>query len=72
MYKGTKLSEFEKGNITALKKVGKSLREISKALGCRKTLSAYIWKVQINIKQENRLAGKKNYHHNPRKELFAK
>ena len=26
MVKGTKLSKFEKGDITALKKVGKSLR----------------------------------------------
>ena len=32
MAKGTKLSEFEKGNITALKRVGKSQREILKAL----------------------------------------
>ena len=30
MTKGTKLSEFEKGEITALKRVGKSMREISK------------------------------------------
>ena len=29
MAKGSKLSEFEKGEITALKKVGKSQREIS-------------------------------------------
>ena len=33
MAKGTKLSEFEKGEITALKRVGKSQREISMALG---------------------------------------
>ena len=38
MAKGTKLSEFEKGEITALKRVGKSQREISKALGCSKTV----------------------------------
>ena len=31
MAKGIKLSEFEKGEITALKRVGKSQREISKA-----------------------------------------
>ena len=34
MAKRTKISEFEKGQITALKRVGKSQREISKALGC--------------------------------------
>ena len=38
MAKGTKLSEFEKGEITALKRVGKSQREISKALGRSKTV----------------------------------
>ena len=38
MAKGIKLSEFEKGEITALKRVGKSQREISKALGRRKTV----------------------------------
>ena len=38
MAKGTKLSEFEKGEIIALKKVGKSQREILKALGCSKTI----------------------------------
>ena len=37
MAKGTKLSEFEKGEITVLKRVGKSKREISKALGRNKT-----------------------------------
>ena len=34
----TKLSEFEKGKITALKRFGKSQREISKALGYSKTV----------------------------------
>ena len=38
MPKGTKLSEFGKENITALKRVGKSKREISKALGRSKTV----------------------------------
>ena len=38
MAKGTKLSELEKGNITALKRVRKSQREISKALECSKTV----------------------------------
>ena len=40
MAKGTKLFELEKGEITALKRIGKSQREISKALGCSKTV---IW-----------------------------
>ena len=38
MAKGTKLSEFEKGKITTLKRVGKSQWEISKSLGCCKTI----------------------------------
>ena len=38
MAKGTKLSEFEKREITALKRVGKSHREISKAFGRSKTV----------------------------------
>ena len=38
MVKGTKSSEFEKGEITALKRVRKSQREISKALGRSKTI----------------------------------
>ena len=37
MAKGIKLSEFKKGEITALKRVGKSQREISKPLGHNKT-----------------------------------
>ena len=38
MAKGTKLSEFKKDKITALKSVRKSQRKISKALGCSKTV----------------------------------
>ena len=38
MAKGTKLSEFEKGEITDLKRVEKSQREISTALGQTKTI----------------------------------
>ena len=38
MAKGTKLSEFEKGEITALNWVGKSQRGISMALGRSKNL----------------------------------
>ena len=41
MTKGTKLSEFEKGEITALETVGK---EISKALECSKTVNCYYLK----------------------------
>ena len=43
MAKGTKLSVFEKGEITALKRVRKSQREISKALGSSKiVISNYL------------------------------
>ena len=38
MAKGTKLSEFEKGEITALRRLRKSQREILKALGHSKTV----------------------------------
>ena len=38
MAKGTKLSEFEKGDFTALKRVKKSQREILKTLGHSKTI----------------------------------
>ena len=38
MAKGCKFSEFVKGVITTLKSVGKSQREISKALECSKTV----------------------------------
>ena len=44
MAEGTKLSEFEKGKITTLKKVRKSQREISKALGHSKTVICYYLK----------------------------
>ena len=37
MAEGTKLSEFEKDEITALKRVGKSQREVLKAFGRSKT-----------------------------------
>ena len=39
MAQRSKLSEFEKGKITALKRVRKYQSEISKALGCSKTVS---------------------------------
>ena len=38
MVEGTKLSKFEKGVITALKRVGKSQKGISKALERIKTI----------------------------------
>ena len=38
MAKGTKLSEFQKGENTALKRIEKAQREISKALGRSKTV----------------------------------
>ena len=44
MAKETKFTEFEKGEITALKRVGKSQREISKALGRCKTVKCYYLK----------------------------
>ena len=44
MAKGTKLFGFEKGQITALKRIGKSQREISKALGHSKTVIYYYLK----------------------------
>ena len=70
MVKGTKLSLFEKVEITALKRVGKSQREISKALA-HKIIYNYR-KVQISMEQENRQTVQKNYHHNSREEYFEK
>ena len=40
MTKGTRLSEFEEGEITALKRVGRSQREISKTLRRSKTVKS--------------------------------
>ena len=70
MAKGTKLPEFEKGEITALKRVGNSQRKISK--GAVKRLSAISWKVQTNMEQENQLPSLKNSHNNSREEWFSK
>ena len=69
MAKGTKLSEFEKGEITVLKKNRKMSERNFDAV---KPLSVITWKVQISMEQENQLASQKNYHHNSREELFAK
>ena len=67
MAKETKLSEIEKGEITALKWAGKSQREISKTLGHNKTVICnYLESIKKSMEQENRLAGLKNYHHNSR------
>ena len=71
MTKGTKLSEFEKGEITALKRVGKSWREISKDLGHSKTIICNHLKIP-NKYGTRKLAGQKNHHHNSREELLAK
>ena len=45
MAKGNTLSEFEKGEITALKRVGKSQREVLKALGYSKTVIFHYLKI---------------------------
>ena len=71
MTNGTKLSEFEKGDITGLKRVGKSQREISKALGRRKTVICNYLK-SPNKYGTRKLTGLKNHHHNSREKLFMK
>ena len=48
MAKGTKLSEFEKGEITALKRVRKDQREILKATGHSKTVISNYLKSPIS------------------------
>ena len=70
MDKRAKLSEFEKGDISALKRVGKSQRDMSKVSGRSKTVTCKT--VQISTEQENPLAAQKYYHHDSREELFAK
>ena len=55
MAKGTKLFEFEKIEMTALKRIGKTQREISKALGRSKTVICCYLK-STSMEQENRLA----------------
>ena len=45
MAKGTKLSEYEKSKITALKRVGKSQGEISEALGRSKSIFCNYMKI---------------------------
>ena len=57
MAKGTKFSEFEKGEITVLKRVKKSQREISKALGCTKTVIWYYLK-SLNKYGTRKLTGR--------------
>ena len=72
MTKETKLSEFEKGEIIAQKRVWKSQREISKALGRSETVICNFLK-SPNKYETRKLTGRpKNYHHNLREELFAK
>ena len=57
MAKGAELSEFEKGEITAVKRVGKSQREISKALGHSKTVICNYLKIP-NKYGTRKLAGR--------------
>ena len=59
--KGTKLSEFEKGEITALKRVGKSQREISKGLGRNKTVICNYLKSPNKLERENHHMSKQNF-----------
>ena len=57
MTKETKLSEFEKGKITALKRMGKSKRELSKALRCSKTIICNYLK-SSNMCETRKLTGR--------------
>ena len=57
MTKGIKLSELEKSEITALKRVGKS-QKFRRPSNTVKSLSAITLKVQISMEQGNRLAGR--------------
>ena len=61
-----------KGKITALKKVGKSQRVISKALGCSETvISNYL--ESPNTYGTRKPTGKsENYHHTSKEELLTK
>ena len=52
MAKRTKLSEFVKGDITALKRIGKSQREIPKVLGRSKTITCNYLKSLNNKKTD--------------------
>ena len=74
MTKGTKLSELEKGEITTLKNVGKSQREISKAFRRSKIVICNYLKSpnKYIIRKPTDRPEKKKYHHNSREELFAK
>ena len=72
MNKWNILSDFEKGEMTTLKRVGKSQRGISKASERSKTVICNFLKIQITMVQENRMAGQKSYHHNSKEEFFAK
>ena len=72
MAKGTKLSEFEKGEITAMKRVGKSQGEISKVLGRSKTVICNYLKSPNKYGTRKPTGRPENYHHNSREELFEK
>ena len=72
MAKGTRISQFEKGEITALKRVKKSQSEISKALGRSKTVICNDLKSPNKYRTRNRPEDQENYHYNSREEFFAK
>ena len=71
MVKATKLSDFDKGKITALKRVGRSQREISKALGCNKTVICNYLKSQNKYGTRKPTGKSENYHNTSREELLA-
>ena len=75
MAKRTKLCEFEKGEITALKRVGKSRREILKTLGCSEIITCNCLKSPNKYGSRKPTWKKKKItiiHYNSREELFAK
>ena len=64
MAKRIRLSEFQKGEIIALKRVGKSQREISKALGHSKNVICnYLKSPNKYTTKKLTSKPKKNYHH---------
>ena len=72
MIKRTKSSEFEKGEITALKIVGEYQREISNSLGRIKTVICNYLTSSNKYVIRKPIDKPKNYQHNSREELFTK
>ena len=79
MAKGNELSDFGKGEITALDRVGKSQWGISKALRRSKTVIFNYWKSSNKYgtkekknkkNKKNRLADQKNYHDDLKEDFF--